>query len=53
VVLQATRDGTVPTVQKAPDLAVQAGRRLSTDAARSSRALQGFLPAVVNHTQKA
>jgi hypothetical protein len=35
VVIQATRDCTVTTVQKAADLAVQAGSRLSTDSASS------------------
>ena len=38
VVLQATRDFTVKTVQKAADLAVQAGSRLYTDSASSYRA---------------
>src|SRR3989454_6057083 len=52
VVIQATRDFTVQTVQKAADLAVQAGSRLSTDSAGSYRALKGFLHAFVNHTQK-
>src|SRR5262245_57133097 len=41
VVIQATRDFTVQTVQKAADLAVQAGSRLSTDSASSYRALKG------------
>ena len=35
VVIQATKDFTVKTVQKAADLAVQAGSRLSTDSASS------------------
>src|SRR5262245_10186983 len=52
VVLQATRDFTVQTVQKAADLAVQAGSRLYTDSASSYRALKGFLHEFVNHTQK-
>ena len=52
VVIQATRDFTVQTVQKAADLAVQAGSRLYTDSASSYRALKGFLHAFVNHTQK-
>src|SRR5262245_13667081 len=52
VVLQATRDFTVQTVQKAADLAVHAGRRLSTDSASSYRAVQGDLHEYVNHTQK-
>src|SRR5206468_7690064 len=42
VVLQATRDFTVKTVQKAADLAVQAGSRLYTDSASSYRALKGY-----------
>jgi transposase-like protein len=42
----------VKTVQKAADLAVQAGSRLYTDSAGSYRALQGYLHAFVNHTQK-
>jgi transposase-like protein len=52
VVIQATRDLTVQTVQKAADLAVQAGSRLDTDSASSYRALQGYVHAFVNHTQK-
>jgi hypothetical protein len=43
VVIQATRDFTVKTVQKAADLAVQAGSRLSTDSASSYRAVKGYL----------
>jgi hypothetical protein len=39
-------------VQKAADLAVHAGSRLSTDSASSSRAVQGYVHAFVNHTQK-
>src|SRR4030095_4368694 len=38
VVIQATRDFTVKTVQKAADLAVHAGSRLYTDSASSYRA---------------
>jgi transposase-like protein len=53
VVLQATRNCTVKTVQKAADLAVQAGSRLSTDSASNYRALTGYIHAYVNHTQKA
>src|SRR5262249_43314390 len=34
------------------DLAVQAGSRLYTDSASSSRALKGYVHAFVNHTQK-
>ena len=39
-------------MQKAADLAVQAGSRLSTDSAGSYRALQGYVHAFVNHTKK-
>ena len=53
VVIQATRDFTVKTVQKAADLAMQAGSRLYTDSASSYRALKGYLHEYVNHTQKA
>jgi transposase len=52
VVLQATRDFTVKTVQKAADLAGHAGSRLYTDSASSYRALKGYVHAFVNHTQK-
>ena len=52
VVIQATRDFTVQTVQKAADRAVQAGSRLYTDSASSYRALKGYIHAYVNHTQK-
>jgi transposase-like protein len=52
VVVQAVRDFTVKTVQRAADLAVQAGSRLSTDSASSDRALQGYVHEFVNHTQK-
>ena len=52
VVLPATRDCTVQTVQKAAALAVHAGRRLSTDSASSYRALTGYLHEYVNHTKK-
>src|SRR6266700_3423440 len=52
VVIQATRDFTVKTVQKAADLAVQAGSRLSTDSASSYRALKGYVHEFVNHTKK-
>ena len=40
------------TVQKAADVAVHAGSQLYTDAARSSRAVQGSVPECVTHTQK-
>jgi hypothetical protein len=52
VVIQATRDFTVKTVQKAADLAVHAGSRLYTDSASSYRALTGYLHEYVNHTKK-
>jgi transposase-like protein len=52
VVIQATRECTVKTVQKAADIAVQAGRRLSTDSASSYQALKGYAHAFVNHTKK-
>jgi transposase len=52
VVLQATRDFTVKTVQQAADLAVQVGSRLYTDSASSYRALKGYRHEFVNHTQK-
>src|SRR5262249_29839557 len=42
VVLQATKDFTVQTVQKAADLAVRTGSRLYTDSASSYRALKGY-----------
>src|SRR5438128_11197510 len=47
-----TRDFTVKTVQKAADLAVQAGSRLYTDSASSYRAVKGYVHEFVNHTQK-
>jgi transposase-like protein len=52
VVLHATRDFTVKTVQKAANIAVQAGSRLYTDSASSYRALKGYVHEFVNHTQK-
>jgi hypothetical protein len=52
VALQATRDFTVKTVQKAADIAVQVGSRLYTDSASSYRAVKGYLHEYVNHTQK-
>jgi hypothetical protein len=52
VVIHATKDFTVKTVQKAANLAVQAGRRLYTDSASSYRALKGYVHEFVNHTQK-
>ena len=52
VVVQAVKDFTVSTVQKAADLAVRAGSRLYTDSASSSRAVQGYVHAFVHHTKK-
>jgi len=52
VVVQAVRDFTVSTVQKAADLAVHVGSRLYTDSASSYRALKGYLHEYVNYTQK-
>jgi hypothetical protein len=51
-VLQATRDFTIKTVQKAADLAVQAGRRFYTDSASIYRALMGYVHEFVNHTKR-
>src|SRR5688500_6912697 len=48
VVLQATRDFTVQTVQKAANLAVHIGSRLYTDSASSYRALKGYVHDYVN-----
>jgi transposase len=52
VVIHATKDFTVKTVQKAAELAVQAGSRLYTDSASSYRAVKGYVHAFVNHTKK-
>ena len=52
VIIQATKDFTVKTVQKAADIAVQAGSKLYTDSASSYRALTGYEHESVNHTQK-
>jgi transposase len=52
VVIHATRDFTVQTVQRAADIAVRAGSRLYTDSASSYRAVKGYVHAFVNHTQK-
>jgi len=52
VVIQATKDFTVQTVQKAANLAVQAGSRLYTDSASSYRAVKGYMHEFVNHTKK-
>jgi hypothetical protein len=46
VVIQATKDFTVKTVQKAADIAVRAGSRLYTDSASSYQALQCFVASV-------
>src|SRR5215831_10041592 len=42
VVIHATRDFTVKTVQKAADLAMQAGSKLYTDSASSYRLIMGY-----------
>jgi hypothetical protein len=52
LVIHVTKDFTVKTVQKAADLAVQAGRRLYTDSASSYRAVKGYVHEFVNHSQK-
>src|SRR5687767_14065275 len=52
VVIQATRDLTVKTVQKAADLAMQAGSKLYTDSASSYRLITGYEHDSVNHTKK-
>ena len=52
VVVQATRDFTVKTVQKAADMAMQAGSRLYTDSASSYRLITGYEHDSVNHTKK-
>jgi transposase-like protein len=52
VVIHATRDFTVKTVQKAADLAMQAGSRLYTDSASSYRLITGYAHDSVNHTKK-
>ena len=40
------------TVQKAANIAVHAGSRLSTDSASSYQAVKGYVHEFVNHTQK-
>ena len=50
--VHATKDVTVKTVQKAANLAVQAGSRLYTNSASSYRALKGYVHEFVNHTQE-
>jgi transposase-like protein len=52
VVIHATRDFTVKTVQKAADLAMQAGSRLYTDSASSYGLITGYEHDSVNHTKK-
>ena len=52
VVLQATRDFTVKTVQKAANLAVPTGSRLYTDSASSYRALKGYRARRLSITRK-
>ena len=52
VVLQATRDFTVQTVQRAANIAVHVGSRLSTDSASSYRAVKGYRHDFVHHTQQ-
>ena len=52
VVVHATRDFTVKTVQKAANVAVHAGSRLYADSASSYWALTGYVQAFVNHTKK-
>ena len=52
VIIHATKDFTVKTVQKAAGLAVHAGSRLYTDSASSYRAVKGYVHAFVNHTKK-
>ena len=53
VIVHAPRDFTVKTVPKAIDIAVNIGRRLYTDSARSYRALKGYAHDFVNHTKEA
>jgi ISXO2 transposase-like protein len=52
VVIHATRDFTVKTVQKAADLAMRAGSMLYTDSASSYRLITGYEHDAVNHTKK-
>ena len=52
VIIQATKDFTVQTVQKAAEIAVRTGSRLYTDSASSYRALKGYMHDYVNHTRK-
>src|SRR6266851_1374644 len=48
----ASPDFTVKTVQKAADLAMQAGSKLYTDSASSYRLITGYEHDAVNHTKK-
>jgi hypothetical protein len=48
VIIQATRDFTVTTVQKAANIAVHAGSRLYTDSASNYRALKGYMHESLN-----
>src|SRR5262249_12696650 len=52
IVLHATKDFTIQTVQRAANVAVRRGSRLSTDSASSYQALKGYWHEFVNHTQK-
>lgn len=52
VVVHATRDFTVKTVQKAANIAVKTGSRLYTDSAGSYRALKGYAHDFVNYTKR-
>ena len=52
VVIQATKDFTVKTVQKAADIAVRTGSRLYTDSASSYQALKGYAHAFVGIVSK-
>ena len=51
-VVQAVRDFTKATVQKAADLAVKKGSSIYTDSAKSYQALKGYVHEFVNHTKK-
>jgi hypothetical protein len=52
VVIQATRDFTVKTVQKAANLAMQTGSKLYTDSASSYGLISGDEHDSVNLTKK-
>jgi transposase len=52
VVIHATKDFTVKTVQRAANMAVKTGSRLYTDSASSYRAVKGYVHEFVNHTQQ-